>query len=506
MVNLYATVVELWPEQARLKLREKGLTRSTLRGRFKKVVFPGCTGYNDYRFFFNLQTTELPLFVVVLQCEKDAVAALDLLKDYGLTMRTINGRHSSFIMNPDFYLDVSAWNKIVQQKDTLRVGGGATQGMVYKFLFENSVQSHPMGFGRFFEFREHAVREKRSLLAPVFPGGSQGSVGATGVITNGGLGSFKRSFGLAVDHILGFRIALPPTADQDSRVVDCSEAENADLFWALRGCVGSNFGVVLEIRSGLLFTGLVIVYFLEFDWKDAARIISLWQEDAPSRPDAFNEDLNTFAYRDGQVSEKGISITGQYVVPFGQSVSDAESTIRQNLKLFLPLATFFNTRVQTYESTVQELSAGRVYYPFSFQRGVLSSKRVDPETIVAHIEKGTDIPGTHFYLLELLGGKISHQTPQTTAYFPRNADIWYDMSTFYHSVLDAEQNQRWFDGAFAFTYRPNDLQNTIFPGLPLNHLPNHLEAYYGTNAERLLQIKEKVDPLSLLRFPSGLVE
>jgi hypothetical protein len=339
-----------------------------------------------------------------------------------------------------------------------------------------------------------------------FPGGSQGSVGVTGVTTNGGLGSFKRTLGLAVDYVESFRIVLPPTRTQSSCMLVCTSSENPDLFWALCGCVALNFGLVLDIVYKPAVITSILLYFLTFSWDDAVRVISLWQRDAPTRPFLFNEDLNTYAYKKGMTSEKGISISGQYVIPEGQSVDDAKLYVTQTLDPFVHMSTFFEMTVQTYQDTIKGLSDGRVYYPFSLQSGILSSLLIDPLGIVRHIEKGILIEGLHYYLLELLGGKISSKRSHETAFFPRDAKILYDVSTFYTSVADSWANENWFQEAFGFTYHPNTLQNTVFPGLPRNNLDNHREAYYGTNVERLMTIKEKYDPLHLLRFRSGLIQ
>lgn len=507
MVNLYATTPELWPEQARRILTSKGISIEFLQQSFQEVIFPWCHSYNYYRIFYESQNIETPLFIIVVHTHDESRKALDLLQIYSLTTRIINGRHSTVIMNPDFYIDVSALKKICLLKNgDIRVQGGATQGQVYKFLFQHCHSRHTVGLCKILHYNSfHNIFHPQENMA--FPGGSQGSVGVTGVTTNGGLGSFKRTLGLAIDYVESIRLVVPPTkTESSSRVLVCTSKENADLFWALCGCVALNFGLVLDIVYRPAVLTSILLYFLTFSWDDAVQVISLWQRDAPTRPFFFNEDLNTYAYKKGTHSEKGISISGQYVIPEGQSVHDAKLYVTQTLAPFVRLSTSFEMAFQTYEDTIKGLSEGRVYFPFSLQSGILSSLLIDPVVIVRHVEKGIHIEGLHYYLLELLGGKISSKTSHETAFYPRDAKIWYDVSTFYTSVVDSWANENWFQEAFGFTYHPNTLQNTVFAGLPRNNLANHREAYYGTNVERLMSIKEKYDPLHLLRFPSGLVQ
>ncbi|PVI01102.1 FAD binding domain-containing protein [Periconia macrospinosa] len=69
------------------------------------------------------------------------------------------------------------------------------------------------------------------------------SVGyAGGMITGGGQNPLAGIYGMAADHVVAFQIV---TADGRLRTV--SEAENPDLFWALRGGGGGTFGVITSV-------------------------------------------------------------------------------------------------------------------------------------------------------------------------------------------------------------------------------------------------------------------
>jgi len=69
-------------------------------------------------------------------------------------------------------------------------------------------------------------------------GGLIPSVGVGGFTLNGGIGWLTSAHGLALDNLLEADVILA-----DGRVLTCSETENEDLFWAIRGA-GSAFGVV----------------------------------------------------------------------------------------------------------------------------------------------------------------------------------------------------------------------------------------------------------------------
>lgn len=74
-------------------------------------------------------------------------------------------------------------------------------------------------------------------------GGECPTVGvAGGYIQGGGHSALSSSFGLAAHNTLEFRVVTA-----DSRIVTASSTQNKDLFWALNGGGGGNWGVVLSV-------------------------------------------------------------------------------------------------------------------------------------------------------------------------------------------------------------------------------------------------------------------
>ncbi len=113
--------------------------------------------------------------------------------------------------NGGLLIDLSRMSsvRVDSDKNLLYVGGGATWGQV-----DNEAWKHG--------------------LATV--GGTVSDTGVGGLALGGGYGWLSGQHGLTIDNIVEVEMVLA-----DGRVVRCSEREESDLFWAVRGA-GQNFG------------------------------------------------------------------------------------------------------------------------------------------------------------------------------------------------------------------------------------------------------------------------
>ncbi|MFW3169791.1 FAD-binding oxidoreductase [Geodermatophilus sp. CPCC 206100] len=137
---------------------------------------------------------------------------------------------------------------------------------------------------------EAGVRWEKLLAAAAEHGltglcGSSSDVGVVGYTLGGGMGSLGRRYGFAADAVVSFDIV---TADGALRTV-CSETE-PELFWAVRGGKG-NFGIVTSLEMQLVPVRSIVGGGLFFAAEDAADVLHAFRAWAPTLPEEVGTSI-----------------------------------------------------------------------------------------------------------------------------------------------------------------------------------------------------------------------
>nr|WP_051819236.1 FAD-binding oxidoreductase [Streptomyces sp. NRRL S-920] len=156
-------------------------------------------------------------------------------------------------------VDVTPMDDVRVDGETARVGAGTRIGALSRAL------------------QEHGV---------TVPSGSCPSVGIGGTTLGGGLGVLGRVHGLTCDHMLAAEVVLA-----DGRVVETDSEREPDLFWALRGAGGGNFGIVTSFRFRTRTAPRMTNFSYVWDIRHAATVIDAWQRWAPVAPDEMAAGL-----------------------------------------------------------------------------------------------------------------------------------------------------------------------------------------------------------------------
>jgi FAD/FMN-containing dehydrogenase len=136
-------------------------------------------------------------------------------------------------------------------------------------------------------------------------GGRDLNVGVSGLLIGGGISFFSGVYGWACDNVLGYEVLLA-----SGNLVYASPEQNNDLYWALRGGAGLNFGIVTRFDLFAFEQGDIWANNLGFPGSSNATVVSTFQ----------NLTINGMPKELGSTAYVGISYdtaTSQYTTNVG---------------------------------------------------------------------------------------------------------------------------------------------------------------------------------------------
>lgn len=333
------------------------------------------------------------------------------------------------------------------------------------------------------------------------PAGTCPTVGIGGLAQGGGIGMSARKFGLTSDNLLEAMVVLA-----DGRAVVANAQSQPDLYWALRGGGGGNFGIVTRFVFRTHPVGDVVTYSLEWPWADAKRVIDAWQRLTPTAPDGLFSVLNVNAAA-GSSGDPHITSAGQF---YG-----TESRLRTLLQPLVDAGTplRFSTVERTYMSAALMWAGcggfAECHLPPQGNRGrstfaaksQIATKRLTGAGIDALIHqleaRRNTGSGSGIVLLDSWGGAINRVPKGRTAFVHRDALFSLQYLAYWDPASAAAPNVGWLrrcQAALRPYLSPFAYQNYIDPDLS-----NWQHAYYGTNLPRLQRIKRTYDPQNVFR-------
>ncbi|WP_448005363.1 FAD-binding oxidoreductase [Agromyces bauzanensis] len=201
----------------------------------------GDAGFDDASTMVFAGDDRTPLVVVRPRDEREVAAVVTAAAESGTPLGVRGGGHAyarHALVDGGILLDLRELSRV--EIDASRrvgvAGGGVSAGAYTTAAAEHGLAT---GFG------------------------DTPSVGIAGLTLGGGIGFLSRRDGLTIDNLLGATVVIA-----DGRVVEASEAEEPELFWALRGG-GGNFGVVTSLRLRLHETPVVTGGILAFEARGA---------------------------------------------------------------------------------------------------------------------------------------------------------------------------------------------------------------------------------------------
>src|SRR5262249_9188506 len=245
----------------------------------------------------------------------------------------------------------------------------------------------------------------------------------------GGIGHLIGLHGLTLDNL-----AAATVVTAAGEVVQASEDENTDLFWALRGG-GGNFGVVTDFTFRLHPVSLLRAGMLIYDLGDAVEVVTKWRELMKQAPD----DLATFAFiAQSSVSEAQGAIIA--VADFGGHGDEAVADLLSDPE---PVA---NTMRPMYYAELQDIFGRMPFGLRNYWSGRFLRELPDELIQLSADHLGAGVPGR--IMSEPIFGAAARVPAEATAFAGRDAAY---NATFIGTWEDAAEDERRIAAARGFS-------------------------------------------------------
>jgi FAD/FMN-containing dehydrogenase len=363
-----------------------------------------------------------------------------------------------------------------------------------------------------------ATVEAGALLGDVYDGldshgltiaaGACPSVGIAGLTLGGGFGILSRRYGLTSDQLVGATVVLA-----DGRVVDCDEHREPDLFWALRGAGGGQFGIVTSFLFRTVAAEDLTCFKLSWPYAQAAAAIELWQDWAPDAPDDLAASLLITATDD--LDEPAVTIFGAML---GTETETADTLDHLLTRLDAdPVSTTIKQMPHRVAKTfLAEHTPGAERSDCTmpppprvmFAKSAFFRRPLPPDAIAALVDSFAEGRGTaHTRELDFTpwSGAYNRTRTDATASAHRNERFLLKHTV----VLDADAPAHERDAARDWLSRSWSIVHPhgsggVYPSFPDPDLTDWERANHGVNYERLTRVKQRYDRDNLFRFHQSL--
>ncbi|WP_312199719.1 BBE domain-containing protein, partial [Anaerospora hongkongensis] len=278
--------------------------------------------------------------------------------------------------------------------------------------------------------------------------------------------------------------------DYQGRRLTVSEDCNSELFWALRGAGGGNFGVVTDYQFKVKRVDKITLIQLRWDDNQAARyrFLQVWQNWLPG----LDYRVSMFG---------GIFQSGAWVNAFFYGSLEEARHLFQPL-LEIPGITVENFQYIPFINAVKKIGA---IYPKqeAFQAaGRFVQRRFSQAELANLIEIMDKAPTSRNSSIRVysLGGAVRDMM-NDNAFTDRQADYIIAIVSSWDDSRDAERHRAWVEEGFDYIYT---ITNGSYINFPYSLTPKYQQAYYGSNLRRLQEVKEAYDPCNVFSFPQGI--
>jgi FAD/FMN-containing dehydrogenase len=422
-----------------------------------RVSLPGGDGYAAATAIWAKPVGPMPRAVVRCRTTEDIQLAIRTAHDCGLPLSVRGGGHhwAGLALCAGIVIDLSGMNRVSVDADhrSAILSGGARAADVA------------------------ALADPLHVAAVT---GTCSIVGMAGLTLGGGYGPLIGRCGLALDNLLTAQVVLA-----DGRVVVADNANEQELFWALRGG-GGNFGVVTAMRYRLHNLPSFRSGMLVYSFAEARAVLRRCADIAASSPEDLTVQIGCAGGPDGKPV---VMILPTWCGPG----AEGEAQVAPFLKFGTLLAG--NVEAMSYGTSLTLFDP----YIFNGQRVFMETcwlPALDSASIDVFVEamENAASPGCAIFTHELKGA-ASRVPAEATAFGLRRDHVLVEILATFVDRSDKEEEQRHHQ--WTRTTR-QAFAPMAFPGGYPNFLTgddsDRVAQSYGPNAERLIKAKRYYDP------------
>ena len=253
-----------------------------------QLLQPLDLAYDEARRVHNGLVDKRPAVIARCRGVADVVGAVKLARTFGLEVAIRGGGHNvagRATVDDGLMIDLSPLKGLYVDPAARTV---RAQGGVLWKEFNRETQVHGLAC----------------------TGGVVGTTGIAGLTLGGGIGWLMSKYGLALDNLRSAELVLA-----DGRVVQASQNENPDLFWAIRGG-GGNFGIATSLEYNLHAVGPIITGGLvAHPIQRGVEVLKFFRDQCASLPDDMMMVAGMLTAPDG--ATKLVGLVAAHVGPTG---------------------------------------------------------------------------------------------------------------------------------------------------------------------------------------------
>lgn len=436
--------------------------KASLRG---GVILPNDPKYDETRKIWNAMIDRRPAAIIRCADAEDVPHAIAFAHENGLELSIRGAGHNiagNSVCNDGVMVDLSGMKnvRIDAGKRRAYVDPGITLGD-----FDKATQEHGLAT----------------------PTGINSTTGISGLTLGGGFGWLTRKYGLTIDNLVSADVV---TANGEK--ITASENQHPDLFWAIRGG-GGNFGIVTQFEFKLYPVGPdILAGLIVFPFSQSRQVLDQYREFIESTPYEFNawvvlRHAPPLPFLPTEVHGKKVTVLAIF---HAGEIAEGERLI-QSLRSFGD-AHGEHIGVQPFTQWQQAfdplLTPGARNYWKSHNFTELSDGALD--SMIEFAERLPTLESEIF--LGLLSGVSNDRPLDATAYGPRDAKYVLNVHGRWHEAAQDKKCIRWARDFFKAS--APYASAGAYVNFMTEEEAGRVESAYGSNFERLRQIKRQYDP------------